>query len=167
MRSKLPLLAGSALLLMAALLHLRLFPLSGALEFLERKNLDLMFRLRGELPVDSSMIIVSIDDASLQRVGAWPWPRRQLADLLQKLAAARPKLIVLDIILPARSDDLDGAAELAHVMRNSRIGEPISNSAGERMSSQVGEPVSNQVGEPVSNQVGEPVSNQVGEPVSN
>lgn len=143
MRSKLPLLAGSALLLMAALLHLRLFPLSGALEFLERKNLDLMFRLRGELPADSSMIIVSIDDASLQRAGAWPWPRRQLADLLQKLAAARPKLIVLDIMLPARSDDLDGTAELAHVMRNSRIGEPMSN--------RVGEPVSNQVGERMSN----------------
>ncbi|MCL4704333.1 CHASE2 domain-containing protein [bacterium] len=120
MRSKLPLLAGSVLLLMAALLHLRLFPLSGALEFLERKNLDLMFRLRGELPADSSMIIVSIDDASLQRAGAWPWPRRQLADLLQKLVAARPKLIVLDVMLPARSDDLDGTAELAHVMRNGR-----------------------------------------------
>lgn len=143
LRAKLPLFVGSALLLMAALLHLRLFPLSGALEFLERKNLDLMFRLRGELPADSSMIIVSIDDASLQRAGAWPWPRRQLAELLQKLAAAQPKLIVLDVMLPARSDDLDGAAELAHVMRNSRAGELMSNRAGETASNQVGERVSN------------------------
>lgn len=120
LRTKVPFLVGGALLLIAAFLHLRLFPLSGALEFLERKNLDLMFRLRGELLADSSMIIVSIDDASLQRAGAWPWPRRQLADLLQKLAAARPKLIVLDVMLPARPDDLDGTAELAHVMRNGR-----------------------------------------------
>ncbi|MDZ7269814.1 MAG: serine/threonine-protein kinase [candidate division KSB1 bacterium] len=121
LRPSLSLIVPSVLLLLAALLHLRLLPLSNTLEWFERQNLDLCFRLRGPLPADSSVVLVTIDDASLMRVGAWPWPRHTLARLLQNILAAQPRLVVLDVILPARPEEAAGTAELARVMRDSRM----------------------------------------------
>jgi len=45
-------------------------------------------------------IIVEIDDASLVKHGQWPWPRSLLAELIHRIAAARPAGIALDLILP-------------------------------------------------------------------
>ena len=45
-------------------------------------------------------IIVGIDEASLKLCGQWPWPRTQLAALLDKIAACKPAAIGLDIIMP-------------------------------------------------------------------
>jgi len=121
LRSHLSLYVAAALLLLAVLLHVRRLPLSNVLEWFERQNLDFCFRLRGSLPADSSLVLVTIDDASLQRAGAWPWPRHTLARLMQALLAAQPRLVVLDIILPARPEEVAGTAELAQVMRDSRV----------------------------------------------
>jgi adenylate cyclase len=43
--------------------------------------------------------IVDIDDASLARVGQWPWPRTKLAAIVEKLHAAGARTVTLDIIL--------------------------------------------------------------------
>ena len=45
-----------------------------------------------------SVAIVAIDEASLQRYGQWPWPRTQLAKLLERTAALQPHAIALDIL---------------------------------------------------------------------
>lgn len=45
-------------------------------------------------------MIVEIDEASLRAHGQWPWPRSLLAELVRKIAAARPAGIALDIMLP-------------------------------------------------------------------
>ncbi len=52
-------------------------------------------------PIDPSfpVRIVAIDEASLARIGQWPWPRTKLADLVSKLAAAGARAIVFDIML--------------------------------------------------------------------
>lgn len=44
--------------------------------------------------------VIDIDDESLARLGQWPWPRTQLAKLVQKLNAAEPAAIVFDVIFP-------------------------------------------------------------------
>lgn len=44
--------------------------------------------------------IVDIDEASLARIGQWPWPRTRLAELVDRLAAAGAKVVALDMILP-------------------------------------------------------------------
>lgn len=46
------------------------------------------------------VLIVDIDESSLQRYGQWPWPRNLLAQLLTKIATAQPVAIGLDIIMP-------------------------------------------------------------------
>lgn len=43
-------------------------------------------------------VIVAIDEASLQRFGQWPWPRTLVAKLFDRIAAARPAAIGVDIL---------------------------------------------------------------------
>lgn len=42
--------------------------------------------------------IVAIDDRSLKQLGQWPWPRTQLARLVDKIAAGHPRVLGVDII---------------------------------------------------------------------
>ena len=43
------------------------------------------------------VLIVAIDDASVEAIGRWPWRRSVHATVLERLAAARPRAIVLDL----------------------------------------------------------------------
>jgi CHASE2 domain-containing sensor protein len=43
---------------------------------------------------------VDIDEASLKAIGQWPWPRTQLARLVEGAAAAGALAIGLDIMMP-------------------------------------------------------------------
>ena len=45
-------------------------------------------------------VIVAIDEASLARFGQWPWPRTLVAKLFDRIAAARPAAIGVDILFP-------------------------------------------------------------------
>ena len=66
---------------------------------LELKLLDQQFRLRGKRTPSVPVKIVAIDDASLEKVGRWPWPRTTLARLFAKLAAGKPRVVGVDVIL--------------------------------------------------------------------
>jgi len=66
----------------------------------------------------SPVVIVAIDEPSLQTLGRWPWPRRTHAALLRRLAAARPAAIGYDVLFVEPSDDdPDLAAALAQAGR--------------------------------------------------
>lgn len=45
-------------------------------------------------------VVIDIDDISLSAIGQWPWPRYRVAALIQKVAAAGPSAIGLDVLLP-------------------------------------------------------------------
>jgi serine phosphatase RsbU (regulator of sigma subunit) len=45
-------------------------------------------------------VVVEIDDASLARLGQWPWPRTLLAELIRKIASHEPRAIGVDILMP-------------------------------------------------------------------
>ena len=49
-------------------------------------------------PRKSPARIVAIDEASLKRIGQWPWPRTRVANLVDRLSSAGAAAIVLDII---------------------------------------------------------------------
>ena len=44
--------------------------------------------------------VVGIDENSLKVVGQWPWPRSQLAELIDTIARYQPAAIGLDIYMP-------------------------------------------------------------------
>ncbi|BAY23056.1 diguanylate cyclase with PAS/PAC and Chase2 sensors [Calothrix sp. NIES-2100] len=69
----------------------------GLFQSLELAALDQLFRLRPYEPPEERITIVAIDEASLRQVGSWPIPDRVIAELLQKLKAANPRAIGLDI----------------------------------------------------------------------
>lgn len=65
---------------------------------LSAASLNMLFRLRGALPAPDDVVIVAIDDRSLQQLGQWPWPRSVMAAVLDKLTMARPRSVGLDVI---------------------------------------------------------------------
>lgn len=52
------------------------------------------------VPTTEPVIIVAIDDKTLEAVGQWPWPRNRLAHLVDMIAAQKPLAIGLDIYMP-------------------------------------------------------------------
>lgn len=54
------------------------------------KLVDVMYRIRGSQESSGSVVIVDIDDTSLQRFGQWPWPRSLMAKLTEKILAGDP-----------------------------------------------------------------------------
>lgn len=75
---------------------------------------DLSFRLRGVRDYNSDIIIVTIDEKTLSKLGRWPISRSYYADLLNFLGKARA--VGLDIILsePSRDDPALGMAIKRH-----------------------------------------------------
>jgi adenylate cyclase len=65
---------------------------------LDSAALDVQFRLRGERSPGQEVVLVLVDEKSLNEVGRWPWSRDTQARLLEQLAADRPAVIGLDII---------------------------------------------------------------------
>jgi adenylate cyclase len=57
--------------------------------------------------------IVDIDEASLERIGQWPWPRTRLAEIVERLSRAGARTIAVDLIL-AEPDRLSPAEIARH-----------------------------------------------------
>jgi serine phosphatase RsbU (regulator of sigma subunit)/CHASE2 domain-containing sensor protein len=64
-------------------------------------------------------IVVAIDETALQSRGQWPWPRAQVAELLDSIGRARPLAIGVDILFsePERGGG-DGDTALARAVRS-------------------------------------------------
>src|SRR5262249_20644109 len=84
---RVPNVARVCLLVAAAIAALRLLQPT-ALELLDLKSLDFRHVLRGALAPGPEVVIVGIDEASLDEVGRWPWPRSTLAELVDRLSGA-------------------------------------------------------------------------------
>ncbi|MBU3013720.1 CHASE2 domain-containing protein [Poseidonibacter lekithochrous] len=60
---------------------------------------DYMFSIRGEIaPKSNSVVIIDIDEKSLQSLGQWPWSRDILAKILRNLHNNDIAIIGLDIV---------------------------------------------------------------------
>lgn len=67
-----------------------------------------------------NIVIIAIDDESLNRIGRWPWPRSIHARLIDKLEKESPAVIGMDIIF-SEPDNQDPQSDqlLANSIRNS------------------------------------------------
>jgi len=74
-----------------------------AVDLTERRFLDLSFRIRGEVDAHPDIVIIEINDQSLENIGAWPWPRLYHATLLRALNQYKPKAVFFDILFPEAS----------------------------------------------------------------
>ena len=70
--------------------------------------------------VDSSIVIVAIDQPSLEQLGQWPWSRRSHAELVDRLTAAGARAIGFDIIFAEpQANDPEADDVLAQALRSS------------------------------------------------
>ncbi|MGI0489118.1 CHASE2 domain-containing protein [Pantanalinema rosaneae CENA516] len=71
--------------------------LAGWLQAIELVAFDQFFRLRPLEPIDERIVLVGIDEPDLRKVGRWPVPDDVMAQLLEKIRAAKPRAIGLDV----------------------------------------------------------------------
>ena len=88
---------------------------------LSAATVNMLFRLRGTLRPPADVVIVAIDDPSLQQVGNWPWPRSVMASVLDRITAAQPRAVGLDVIYAETSNEADDQLLTAAVRRNGRV----------------------------------------------
>lgn len=70
-------------------------------EYIESRTYDFRLRLRDSIRkphVSDDIMIVSIDEKSIRGIGRWPWKREVMAELINRISEARPKVIGVDIM---------------------------------------------------------------------
>lgn len=96
---------------------------------------------RWEYRPDPRLLIVAIDDNSLQQIGQWPWPRATHAQLLDRLTQAGSARVVLDLMLsePDRQDAAQDADLAAAIRRNGHVVLPVlaAPASGPRMAEEL------------------------------
>src|SRR5260370_19058697 len=70
------------------------------LEAITLGAVDLFQRAAPRPAPESPVLVVDIDEASLRKLGQWPWPRTMLADLTDRLTDAGVAAIGYDLIFP-------------------------------------------------------------------
>jgi CHASE2 domain-containing sensor protein/signal transduction histidine kinase len=80
-------------------------------------------------PAPANIIIVAIDEHSLERIGRWPWTRATQARLVRRIAEAGPKAIGYDLLLAEPSNPGDDAA-LAQAFKATPVFAPVQPTPG-------------------------------------
>lgn len=96
-------------------------------EWIERINSNLydlkVRKWHKPLPKEQSIAIVDIDDKSLSQEGRWPWPRKKLAQMTNKLYKLGAQVVAYDLIFSEKEeniideiiDDVQGEADPAFI----------------------------------------------------
>lgn len=112
----------AALLLLVAVVLTQ----TGLLCNIDRLFYDQFIRYSGYPPA-KDIVIVAIDQHSLDKLGRWPWPRRLHVELLEKLAPFQPKGIAMDIVFsePDTSAPLDDDLLAEAIAKNGPVVLPV------------------------------------------
>ncbi|WP_210493248.1 CHASE2 domain-containing protein [Microvirga antarctica] len=87
------------LLLLVNLIALRIWD-PAPVEALRHRAFDVYQLLQPRLTPARPVVIVDIDEPSLQALGQWPWPRTIMADMVTRIAAAGSVAIGFDVLFP-------------------------------------------------------------------
>ena len=87
----------------------------GIFQSLEGNVQDIFFRLRRPSPKEDKLLVVTIDESDLTRIGDWPIPDRELAELIKTLSKSEPRVIGLDLFRDIPEEP--GHQELLEVFR--------------------------------------------------
>lgn len=68
-----------------------------SLDRIEQFLQDKMFLLRGDKQVAEDIVIVGIDDRTLESMGEWPWHRNKTAKVIDAIAAQDPRTILVNL----------------------------------------------------------------------
>lgn len=82
---------------------------------IELTGYDLGVRFSSTKSANQDVVIIKIDEASLQEKGGWPWPRNILADATLKIAASNPA--VIGYVLPMDREQSAHGLEYIHELQ--------------------------------------------------
>ena len=81
---------------------------------LELQSYNLLHRTKraavGAPDWDDRIVVIAMDEASSAELGRFPWPRKNHAELLEKLWSAQPAAISFDVLFPDTTEDDIGLA---------------------------------------------------------
>jgi adenylate cyclase len=80
------------------------------LQSVEQSSLDLRFEMRGARPHDNRIVIVGIDEQTLQKIDSFPLPRKNYATLINKLNSGGARVIAFDVTFPTPESNSGGEA---------------------------------------------------------
>ncbi|MGR9071663.1 MAG: CHASE2 domain-containing protein [Gammaproteobacteria bacterium] len=91
---------------------------------LEAIPYDLRMKLSIPVAVDKlpPILIVDVDEESLKREGQWPWSRRKLSQLVERLDSAGAAVIAFDFVFAEK--EANPANEIERMLLAERIGRP-------------------------------------------
>jgi adenylate cyclase len=89
----------------------------GAWQGLEQSTYSPLLRSRGSIPWDDRVVIVAIDQKSLDALGYFPWKRDRYTQLLEQLDRAQPNVVAFDLVF---SEPTPADPALAKAMANHR-----------------------------------------------
>lgn len=87
------------------LANLDIGPLERAVQLAEGRITDLKFRFRGPVAPHPDVVVVAIDEKSVQTWGQWPWSRRHMAEAFERLADANVKSVGMDVTFTDARDE--------------------------------------------------------------
>jgi len=104
-----------ALVILAAFMLVRNWD-PGALELLRLKTFDFYQQIKPRQVLDNSpVIIIDLDEESLQEIGQWPWPRNIVAQMVQNLFQMGVGVVGFDIVF-AEADRMSGKNVAANLL---------------------------------------------------
>jgi signal transduction histidine kinase/CHASE2 domain-containing sensor protein len=100
---------------------------------------DWLLRSRGKIVPPPEIAIIAIDEASIARLGRFPWPRALMARGLELISAARPKVIALDVLYsePTMPADDQALATAIASAGNVVVASQLTRAVGDRGESRV------------------------------
>lgn len=88
-------------------LVLVLFVFALQLSFFTELNILFTDRLQGNIKVRNEIIVVGIDDYSLQEIGSWPWKRDIFTKAVNNLKNEKPRVVGIDVLFLEKRDGDD------------------------------------------------------------
>lgn len=89
------------------LAHVAGFVSLPAVDAIQQQIYDTQVRLTAPGGQDPRIVIVAVDEKSLQKEGHWPWARDKLALLVQKLFESGVVVTGFDVVFPERDESTD------------------------------------------------------------
>ncbi|MDA2913479.1 CHASE2 domain-containing protein [Acidobacteriia bacterium AH_259_A11_L15] len=97
-------------------------PLAQFSDSIELKTYDTRFRLRGPVKPSPEIVIVAIDQKTLDDLGSWPYSRLHYARMLDYLAADGAAVVGFDLVFP-KEQEADTDAQFADALH--RASNPV------------------------------------------
>jgi adenylate cyclase len=93
-----------------------------SLHIFEGRVTDVQFRLRGHRAPHPDVVVVAVDEKSVQTFGRWPWPRELVARAIDRLREARVASVGLDMTF---TDEVPDERALAYADAVAKLDEVL------------------------------------------